>query len=635
MGVASLSSQAQNPMIGAMAKRRLVDKTSPERLVVSTSTAYAFFAHRPWLLALILAVATFAAYFPALRGGFVFDDLGLIKTNRLVHASDGLHRFWFTAEAPDYYPLNWSLWWLEWRWWGASPLGYHVVNLLLHIANALLVWLVLRRLRIPGAWLAALLFAIHPVNVATGAWISEQKNTLSMFFFALAILLYLRFDETSRWRWYGWSLVVFLLALLSKAAVVMLPVVLLGCVWWRRARVIRKDVLYSVPYFALSLALGLFTMWYQYQLPPGVPVAGPDGFAFRLAAAGRAPWFYLGKALWPVNLMAVYPRWQIDASRWVAYLPGAALVTCFLVFWWKRRAWGRPLLFALGYFVVMLFPVLGLLKQGPYRLTAVSDHWDHWQYYSIIAVIALVVAVGERICRRIGGPGRSVGLVASMAALMALGVGTWKRSYVYRNEETLWSDNVAKSPHAWVAHDNLGNALCQIGRVQEAIGHYEEALRIVPDNAKVHYNLGMALAREGQLPGAIGHYEQALRGNPDFTEAHVNLGIALAQVGSNQEALAHFTEALRLSPDSPEVHCNLGLALFHTGRVQEAIDHYEQALRIEPDYVEAHFNLGLALEKMGRKTEAIEQYEQVLKFRPDSAPARNALTRLGVDPALK
>ncbi len=239
---------------------------------------------KSWFLAILLA--TFVAYIPALRGGFVFDDDVLITDNGLIHASNGLHRIWFTAEAQDYYPLTETLWWLEWRAWGRHAAGYHVVNVLLHAANAVLVWLVLQRLKVRGAWLAGLVFAIHPVNAATVAWISEQKNTLSMLFYLVAILLYLRFDEERRWGWYGLSLAAFALALLSKTAVVMLPVVLLGCVWWMRGRVTGKDLLRSGPFFALSLVLGLATMWYQYHVARGEPVAGMDSLAFRLAAAG-------------------------------------------------------------------------------------------------------------------------------------------------------------------------------------------------------------------------------------------------------------------------------------------------------------------------------------------------------------
>src|ERR1017187_4158122 len=205
----------------------------------------------------LIVLIMLAAYLPALRGGFVWDDYVLITENRMVTASDGLQRLWFTTEAPDYYPLTSSLWWLEWRWWGNRAAGYHVVNVLLHAVNAVLVWLVLRRLKIPGAWLAGLVFALHPVNVATAAWISEQKNTLSMLFFLMAILLYLKSDEEGGWRWYGMSLAAFLLALLSKAAVAMLPVVLLGCIWWRRGKIRWAEVARCLPFFALSLVLGL------------------------------------------------------------------------------------------------------------------------------------------------------------------------------------------------------------------------------------------------------------------------------------------------------------------------------------------------------------------------------------------
>ena len=286
-------------IIRSMTECKSINDATHQRMPASSLATKARFARRPWLLALALVVVTFGAYFPALRGGFVFDDDILIVNNPLIHAGDGLYRLWFKAEAADYYPLTESLWWLEWRAWGNNATGYHVVNVLLHAANVVLVWMILQRLKIPGAWLAALVFAIHPVNVATVAWISEQKNTLSMLFYAVAILLYLRFDEENRWRWYGLSLAAFLLALFSKSAVVMLPVVLLGCVWWRRGRVRWNDLLRSMPFFALSLALGLVTIWFQHNRALAGGTVRTVGFPFRLAAAGWAPWFYLYKALLP------------------------------------------------------------------------------------------------------------------------------------------------------------------------------------------------------------------------------------------------------------------------------------------------------------------------------------------------
>ncbi|MGD0650695.1 MAG: tetratricopeptide repeat protein [Verrucomicrobiia bacterium] len=540
--------------------------------------------------AALIVLLTVVVYIPAMRGGFIWDDI-LITDNPMIKARDGLYRLWFMSKPTDIWPLTSSTCWLEWRLWGNSPTGYHVVNVLLHAVNAILVWMILRRLRIPGAWLAGLVFAVHPVNVATAAWISEQKNTLSMLFYALAILLYLRFDEEGRWRWYGLSLAAFVLALLSKTAVVMLPVVLLGCIWWTHGRVRRKDLLCTIAFFVFSLVWGLVTIWFQQDRPTQGYVLGVGVVASRVAAAGWVPWFYLYKALLPLNLNVIYPKWEIDASRWVSYLPGMTLAACLMVFWWRRRTWGRPLLFGLGYFVVTLFPVLGFFYQSFHLYSLVADHW---QYHSIAGVIALVVATGEKIGRRAGKWRRPVELLASVAVLVVLGAATWRRACVYRDEETLWRDTLAKNPNAWVAHSNLGFLLAGEGKLQEAIWHGEQVVQIRPDDPKVHSNLGVALAQAGRV----------------------------------QEAIVQFEQALRIKPDTAEIHNNLGLALSQVGKIQDAITQYEQAVEINPDYAEAHYNLGLALERAGKSQDAIGHYEQALRIKPDYAEAQNALARL-------
>jgi tetratricopeptide (TPR) repeat protein len=599
-------------------------------MTVSSPPIKARLTERSWLLAAILMVITFAAYVPALRGGFVFDDDSLIVHNRMLHDSDGLHRLWFTTEAPDYWPLTSTLWWLEWRTWSNHALGYHVVSVLLHALNAILVWLILRRLKIPGAWLAGLVFAIHPVNVATVAWISEQKNILSMLFYAVTILLYLRFDENNRWHSYALSVAAFLLALLSKSGVVMLPVVLLLCVWWLHGRLQRQDVLRAIPFLAFSLASGLATIWFQHNRamqPHSMPTAGA---ATRFTAAGWTPWFYLYKALLPVNLTVIYPKWVIDPSSWVSYLPGIILLAGLTLSWWKRATWGRPLFFSLAYFLVVLFPVLGFFDQSFHRYSLVADHW---QYYSIIGVIALVVAGGGKICHRINAQGRSTGVVASVALLLVLGAGTWSRSGVYANEETLWRDNVTKNPNAWLAHSNLGDALSQAGSFTEAIGQYEEALRINPEYAEAHSNLGVVLVREGKVAEAIKQYEEALQINPDFPGARCNLGIAIQQTGRIPEAMAQYQQAVRISPDYPGAHYDLGNVLLQIGRVPEAIEQYEQELHIDPENADVYNNLGKALLASGRTMEAIKHFERALQINTSFAEAHNnlgaALLRLG------
>ena len=548
-------------MIEPMAARRPNDDGSHQRAAAMTFAPQVGFTERRWLPALVLVVVTFAVYFPVIRGGFVFDDDTLITGNPMVKASDGLYRFWLTTEARDYYPMTGSLYWLEWRWWGQRAAGYHVLNVVLHAANVVLLWMILQRLKIPGAWLAALVFAIHPVNVATAAWISEQKNTLSMLFAAVAVLLWLRFCDEGRWRWYGFSLAAFLLALLSKSAVVMLPVALLGCVWWTRGRLRWRDVWCGVPFFVVSLVLGLITVWLQYhRVMQGVWVRS-DSFLARLAAAGWVPWFYLYKALLPLNLTVIYPMWQIDADHWGSYVPGALLAVCFLLFWRRRRTWGRPLLFGLGYFVAMLFPVLGFLDQAFYRYSLVADHW---QYYSIVGVTALTVAAGVKICRRLGQLGRSVGLVAGVAVLLMLGAAAWARVGVYGTSETLWRDTLAKNSNAWMAHSNLGVALAQLGRMPEATEHLQQALRLKPDYAEAHCNLGTVFLREGKVSDAVGEFEQALRIAPDYATAHSNLGMALVQVGKTNEAISHYEQALRLKPDYAQAQ--KGLARLRAAR---------------------------------------------------------------------
>jgi len=537
----------------------------------------------------LLILLTMLVYLPTMRGGFIWDDDKLIVRNRTVKASDGLYQFWFKAAEQDYRPVAWSFWWIEWRLWGAKATGYHVVNVLLHGIDAVLVWLVLRRLKIPGAWLASLVFAIHPVNVATVAWISEQKNTLSMFFFALAILLYLKFDEENHWGWYGLSLTMGLLALLTKTAVVMLPVVLLGCAWWQHGRLRLKDWLCSIPLFIASLVLSLVTIIQHRHVLEGV-VVQPGGFGTRLALAGWVPWFYLSEALLPVNLTVIYPKWTVDASNWISYVPGTILIGSLVVFWWNRRSWGRPLFFGLGYFVVMLFPVLGFFDQAYNRYSWVADHW---QYYSIVGVIALVVAAAERLGHRMRGPSRSIATLAGTAVLTVLGLASWERGVLYADSETLWRDNVARSPGPWQCN-----------------------------------NLAFALEQKGKRLEAIEMWQRAIQLDPDYAEAHTNLGIALKQLGRMPEAIEQYKEALRARPDLVAAHYALGMALWLTGKPQEAIDQYEQAVKIQPDFPEGHDNLGIVLAQVGRTKDAIQQYEEALQVRPDYADAQNNLARL-------
>ena len=614
---------------------------------------------RSWLVGGLLVLGTFIAYLPLWRAGFIWDDDTFLLQNPLIQQPDGLFRLWFTTAAPDYFPLTSTTLWLEWRLWGANPLGYHLVNILLHSLSAVGLWRVLARLRIPGAVLAAAIFAVHPVNVESVAWITELKNTLCMLFYLLSLLWYVRGDDLMpqpdatrnpqpATRFYALSLFAFALALLSKSAAAPLPVVLLGLTWWRRGRVGLRDVWRSVPYFALAAAAGLATLWFQTHRAIGASMIDVrnDSFWSRLAGAGWAVWFYLAKALLPLNLSFVYPRWRIDASSALAYVPELLLVAGLLVCWWYRRSWGRPLLLGLGYFVLLLLPILGFLNIYFMRYSLVADHW---QYFAIIGPIALVAAGMARAnttsniqhptsniqyptansqqptanSSRMGNPwmldvGCSPFLHVLLCSALVLGLGvlTWRQAGTYTDLETLWRATLARNPGAGLAHNNLGTLLLQRGRVDDAIVHFQKALVIEPNAADVHSNLGSALLGQGRVDAAAAQFREALRIQPDSALAHNNLGNALAQQGHQDEAIGHFQKAVEFQPGLASARYNLGGALLSAGRVDEAIDQLQKALELQPELAEARMNLGNALLAKGQVDEAIAHLRKAVALQP-------------------
>jgi hypothetical protein len=539
----------------------------------------------------LLVVLTFIAYAPDLRSGFVWDDAEYIRDNPLIKASDGLRRFWCTTEFPDYYALSNSSFWLEWRLWGNKPAGYHASNILLHAINALLIWRLLQRLQIPAAWMAALVFALHPVNVMSVAWISERKNMLSLLFTLLAALAFLRWDDIGKRGWYALAIGAFALALLSKTAVVMFPAVLLLFVWWRRGHArtandtgsdcsrsacppeagkscghvvgtnesskpkltLRLQVLLElIPFFALSLVMGLVTIWFERQHGIINEVVRAEGLLVRSLGAARAVWFYIGKTLWPVNLAVIYPRWQIGAASILAWVPLLALVAVGVVSWKFRATWGRGVLFALGCFMAMLFPVLGFFNVA---FMAYSFVADHWLYFSLTPMIALICSAATRQAERWNI--QSSLRIAAPVVIVVLVLWTWQRTGIWRNEETLWRDTLAKNPAAWMAHNNLANALLAQGHTEAAAAEYRETIRLKPDYGNAHYNFGILSFQRRDFDEAVNQFREAARLKPQSAEAHNNLGAALVNVGRTNDAVTEFEIAVRLAPKWDEPRANL------------------------------------------------------------------------------
>jgi len=564
-----------------------------------------------WPCAGVLA-ASLAAYWPMLQGGQIWDDDAHV-TVPMLRSLHGLWRIWFELGATQqYYPVLHSAFWLEHRLWGDATLGYHLTNVFLHATAACLLAVILRRLwkREDAAWLAAFLFALHPVCVESVAWISEQKNTLSAVFYLLSALTYLRFDRERGRGTYVLALGLFILAVLSKSVTATLPAALLVVLWWQRGSLSwKRDVIPVLPWFVIGATAGLFTAWVERRY------IGAEGAAFTLSLlqrcllAGRVAWFYLAKLVWPADLIFIYPHWTIEAGApWQWVFPFGAVVL-IVVLWRLRRRSRGPLAGAL-FFVGTLFPALGFFNVYPFIFSYVADHF---QYLASLGIIALAAAAWTRWTRG--------SIVLAVAVACLLGGLTWRQSRLYRDPEILYRTTLAKNPGAWITEASLGADLVATGRVPEAIPHYERALRLEPTFAQGYYDLGNALAQAGRLPEAIDSYRQAVRLKPYYGEAHNNLGVALADAGRVSEAVVEYEAALQLDPDHIEAHNNLGNALIRLHRPAEAIVQFQAALRLDPGLAEAHYGWGIALAGLGKLPEAIAEYEQALRLKPDYAQA--------------
>jgi Flp pilus assembly protein TadD len=568
-----------------------------------------------WSICLLIFVSTLIAYWPALNGAFIWDDGGHV-TRADLRSWAGLGRIWFEIGATQqYYPFLHSAFWFEHQLWGDAPLGYHLVNVLLHATSACLFGVMLRRLAVPGAWLAALVFALHPVCVESVAWISEQKNTLSTVFYLGAALAYWRFAASRRPAPYALATALFVLALLTKTVTATLPAALLVICWWQRGRLEwRRDVVPLLPWFVIGVAAGFVTAQVEHTLIGTKEAAFSMNAVERGLIAGRVVWFYLGKLFWPFDLEFIYPRWTISATAAWQYLFPLAAIAALGALWWRRRQ-QRGLLAAALFFGGTLFPVLGFLNIFPFLYSFVADHFQY------VACLGVFATAGAPLTGLSALTSLRTARVAAAFLLLALGTLTWRQSGIYRNVFVLYETTIAQNPACWMAHNNLGIALANAGRKEEAIAHFRQSLQIYPGNVEAESNLGSGLTTLGRPGDALPHLQRALQIQPNLDQGYVNLGLALMALGRSDEGLAALATAARQSPRDPTVHYNLGVALAMQGHVGEAISHFARAVQLKPDYAEAELNWGLGLTLTDRFPEAVPHFERSLQLKSDSAAA--------------
>ena len=585
-------------------------------------------AERRSVVAFSVAIflVTLAVYRPAWHGELLWDDDAHITRTEL-HSVEGLGQIWFEPGATQqYYPLLHSAFWLQYRLWGDDTLGYHLATIVLHALCAVLIVLILKRLKIPGAYLAGTIFALHPVHVESVAWMTELKNTLSGTLCLGAALAYLRFDDGRRRNMYLLALGLFVLALLSKTVTATLPAALLVVFWWQRGRLgWQRDVLPLSPFVVLGVAGGLFTAWVERTYIGAGGAEFDFTFVERCLIAGRVIWFYLGKLFWPADLIFIYPRWQISQAVWWQYLYPLAAIAVLVSLWLVRKRTRAPLA-AMLVFCGTLFPALGFFNVYPFRFSFVADHF---QYLASLGIIALFSAAAALLVQRRRLRPGAIPWAITLVLALVLGVRTRQQTRIYADAVTLYTATLEDHPDCWMAHNNLGLALVELEQFEEATTHYRAAVRIKQNFAKAHNNLGLALAKLEQFEEAITHYHEALRIKPDYARAHNNLGDALAKLEQFEEAITHYRQAVQIDRDFAKAHNNWGNALQALGRFEDAVAHYQQSLRIKPDYAaEAHCNWGNALVAWGRPREAVVHYQQSLRIDPDFTEAHNNLAWL-------
>ncbi len=575
-------------------------------------------------LGIVLIAATFAAHFPATRAGYIWDDDHLLYQNPLILKPGGLHKLWFSTEAPDYWPLTATTFWIEWRIWGDNPTPYHVANIALHALAAVLLWRILKRLHLNslGAFLGGLLFAIHPVTVESVAWIAERKNVLSMVFYLLAILSYLRFQDQSSRAWYAVALLAAIAALLAKTSVVMLPVILLLIRWWKQNGLTRRDVLSAAPFFLISLTFGLITVWFQHHNAIAGEVVRPEGPASRIAAAGWVVWFYLYKIILPINLAMVYPRWDVDGGRVLSYVPLALLIACLTMTFSGRRTWGRGPFAALASFLIVLAPVLGLMNMSYARYSLVADHF---QYPGMPGIIALIGGglggawAWMRERNRRGGAG-GIAVVTGLAAF-CLAALTWRQATVYINEETLWTHTLRMNDRAWVAYNNRGKTYAERGAYELAIQDYNRAIELRPGYAEPYNNRGNAFGNLGNHARSIPDFDKAIELKPAYAEAYNNRGVTRATLGDAPGAIRDLTQAIRLRADYVNAYYNRGNSYLMMGDPARAIEDFTKAIEMMPHFAPAYNNRGTAYGASGDIERALQDHTKAIELNPGFAGA--------------
>jgi len=577
------------------------------------------------LFAALLVLCAVIAYLPAIGAGFIWDDDVMLTANPQMQGVEGLKEIWLGKNSRDYTPLTLTTFWLEKRLWDDIPAGYHVVNVLLHSLAAVLLWRILSILRIPGSWLAALLFTIHPVNVASVAWIAERKNTLSAALFFASILAFLASHKRESGRLYLSSIVLFALSGLGKGIAVVMPIVLCGCIFWMDKKITRRDLMRVTPFLVIALVISFVTVRYQSRAVDYRLVSSSLSFCF--ARAGVATWLYLGGIFFPVALSPMRPQWQSTVDSSLVYLPGLLVLVVLGLFFWKRKGWGRPFLFASGYYLCLLLPVLGFVWMALQQETPCADWWQYLAAPGVFAGIAGGLTIVSNSAAR---NGRLPLYAFACVVLVLLLVQTWRRSAIYQSNETYCRAVLAENPHAWTLQNNLGVVLEKRGESEQAIACYRQALQDNPRFMEAHNNLGNALSAAGRSEEAEAEFFAALQLSPSNSEVLGNLADNYFCQGKIGQALATDAKAIKADRYNPQIYADFGRKLAANKQFDQATVCFKNALLLNPRDIVTQVSLAQTLVAAGHDKDASVVYDEAIQNARESGDKQTIQTIVSI-----
>jgi len=574
----------------------------------------------PMVLMLGLFAITFIAYLPAIGAGYIWDDDDYVTENETLRSMEGLYQIWFDPSAtPQYYPLVHTSYWIEYRFWQLHPLGYHVVNILLHALNAFLLYWILRYLRMPGAIFAAALYAVHPVNVESVAWITERKNVLAVLMFSLTTLAWFRFlpiqsseqenQEPPNYAYYGLAILAFIGALFSKTVTCMWPVAIVLVYWGAHHRWRIKQLLHLIPFFIIGAGLGLFTAYLERKQVGAEGIEWDFSFLEKLMISGRVFWFYIGKSLLPYPLVFFYPRWEIDGQYLIDLTWGITiLVLIAMLFVFRKRLSRWPVTAMLAYGAT-LFPAMGFFAVYPMRYSFVADHFAYIPFMTVMATIAGCVWQIPNLQAR-----RAIAVVS----IIVLSATTFTRCFAYQDAEILWNDTLAKNPSSCAAHNNLGMIYFERAQFDKAAQHFEIVSECRIEQHKGFYHLGLIEAVHGRTDSAIEYFQKTLEVNPRFEPARFNMAINYSKAGKTDLAIEQFHQ-IEMPELVYESRFNSGLLLSLQNNYEHAAKDFELALLQQPNSMDALINLAICWKELGKTDKASKVLKRAEQIDPYDA----------------